>query len=96
MLNASPDQLIAVTADKIGAVVVTWDQDFRHIVARISKEGAGRLRHVSRINFKCSEPQGKARLEQEIDHIEFIYERKLAARDKRMLVEIKTTNVTYS
>src|SRR6266851_2221363 len=94
-LNASPDHLIGVTGDRLGAIVVTWDQDFRTIAARVSKEGSGRLRRLSRINFRCREPQGAVRADQVIEEIEAMYEIALRKSDKRFLVEIKERNVTY-
>src|SRR5262245_19789766 len=88
-LRRSPDHLIAVTGDRLGAIVVTCDSDFKSIVARVSKEGAGRLRNLSRINFRCSEPQGKVRAAQVIEEIEAMYEIALRKRDKRLLCEVK-------
>jgi predicted nuclease of predicted toxin-antitoxin system len=95
LMEGTSDSIVGLTGDRLEAILVTWDLDFRRIAARVSKEGAGRLRRLSRINFRCSEPQGAIRAEQEIEGIEARYEISQRRGDKRILVEIKTTNVTF-
>ena len=95
--SGSPDHIVAITGDRLGpgAVLVTWDKGYRHLIPRASKVGAGRFRNLSRISFGCSEPQGKVRLSQEIEVIEFKYESVMKMADKRMIVEITTERLTF-
>jgi predicted nuclease of predicted toxin-antitoxin system len=93
-LPGTPDPVIASGADRIGAIVVTWNhRDFKKLAARVPKGGAAALRRLGRINCRCPEPQGRARVEQVIDVIEGEYERAQMRRDKRLLIEITMTSV---
>ena len=95
--SGSPDHIVAITGDRLGpgAVLVTWDKDYRYLIPRVAKVGAGRFRHLSRISFECPEPQGKIRLGQEIELIEFKYESVMRMPDKRMIVEITTERLAF-
>lgn len=94
--RGSPDHIVAATADLLGpgAVLVTWDKDYRHLIPRVAKGGA-RFRNLSRISFTCPEPQGKVRLLQEIELIEFKHAVVMAQPDKRMIVEITSDRLTF-
>jgi hypothetical protein len=95
--GGSPDHTVAATGDRLGAgtVLVTWDKDFGGIVPRVSKAGAGRFRNLSRISFRCPEPQGAIRLSQEIEFIEFKYQAVMKVPDKRMIVEITKERLSF-
>src|SRR5687768_11733006 len=64
-LAETPDPIIAAAADKLGAIVVTWNhRDFKKLVARAPKEGQAVLRRAGRINFRCDEAKGRYRVAQ--------------------------------
>lgn len=93
-LAATPDPIIAAVADRMGAIVVTWNhRDFKKLAARVPRGGQAALRRLGRINFRCAESLGRQRAEQVIEIIEAEYERAQNRRDKRLLVEVTQTSV---
>jgi predicted nuclease of predicted toxin-antitoxin system len=88
-LTETPDPIIAAAADKLGAVVVTWNhRDFKKLLSRVPQAGQPVMRRAGRINFRCNESQGRYRVEQVIDVIEFEYELAQRRPDKRLLIEV--------
>lgn len=83
------DPVIAAVGDKLSAIVVTWDKDFRKLVERVPKGGKAGFRRLGRITFRCSEPRGLSQLERWIEHIELLYKSTSEGEDFRMIVEIQ-------
>jgi predicted nuclease of predicted toxin-antitoxin system len=93
-LPGTPDPVIAVAGDQLGAVVVTWNhRDFKKLAAKVPKGGAAGLKRLGRINFRCDESKGLLRVQQVIEHIESAYQLAQGKKDKRLLVEVTTTSV---
>lgn len=65
------DPIVAEAAMQDDRILVSWDKDFNH--QRFLKE---RYRKLSRIGFSCPEPDGKDRLQEVIDLVEFTYARR--------------------
>ena len=95
LLSGTPDPIIAAVADRMGAVVVTWDRDFNRLIQRVPKGGRGAVRRAGRISFSCNEARGRARLESVIESIEFEYERSRRVGTKRFIVSISETTFTF-
>jgi predicted nuclease of predicted toxin-antitoxin system len=91
--GGTPDPVIAVAGDELGAIVVTWNhRDFKKLAARIPKDNVQRFRRLGRINFRCHEARGLHRLEQLIEWIEFEYAQVVKLRDHRLMIEIGETS----
>lgn len=88
----SPDRLVAAVAELHGAVLVSYDKDFRSLAPRIGV-GQRRFRKLSRIGFRCSEPQAARRVEFALSLIEHEWSLAETAADKRMLIEIGPTYI---
>ena len=86
---ATPDPVIAQIGDKLSAIVVTWNRDFRKFVSRIPAGNRGTFRRLGRISFQCREPRGVPLLEHWIETVEFHYAQCLERRDFRMIVQIQ-------
>src|SRR5438093_190514 len=69
----TPDPVIAEIGDRLSAIVVTWDKDFRKLVSRIPAGNRTAFRRLGRITFRCNEARGLSQLERWIDHIELLY-----------------------
>ena len=95
LLSGSPDPIIAAVADRMGAVVVTWDRDFNRLIQRVPKGGRGAVRRAGRISFSCNEARGRARLESIIESIEFEYERSQRVGTGRFIVSISESTFTF-
>jgi predicted nuclease of predicted toxin-antitoxin system len=95
LLSGTPDPIIAAVADRMGAVVVTWDRDFNRLIQRVPKGGRGAVRRAGRISFSCNEARGRARLESIIESIEFEYERSQRAGPGRFIVSISESTFTF-
>ena len=76
----------------MGAIVVTWDSDFRTLIQRVPAGARTQLRRVSRIRFRCPENEGRARLEALMPSIEFEYRQARKTPDKRLLMVISKTS----
>jgi predicted nuclease of predicted toxin-antitoxin system len=86
------DESIANRADELAAVIVTWDRDFKKLVARVPIGERLRFRRLGRISFDCRPEHGRRRAEQLIEYIEFAYEVESRSRDRRLIVEITETS----
>jgi predicted nuclease of predicted toxin-antitoxin system len=96
LLPSTPDPVVAAAGDRLGAIIVTWDQrDFRRLAARVPEGGQAALRRLGRISFRCPESSGRKRLEQVIGLIEAAYVQAQEQKDSRLLVEITKTNVRF-
>ncbi len=95
-LTSTPDAIIAAVASHREALVVTWDSDFRRIAKRIPKGGRSAVRKLGLITFRCNESHGLLRAQQVFEAIEAEYERRQRMHDKRLFVEIKETEFTFS
>jgi EAL domain-containing protein (putative c-di-GMP-specific phosphodiesterase class I) len=91
----SPDQLIAFAAETRGLIVVTHDRDFRRYREMLAggfqrrfEQGAGR------ISLSVRENRAVARLSEEIETIEFQYER-TQREGRRLLLEITETTINF-
>jgi predicted nuclease of predicted toxin-antitoxin system len=83
------DPVIAEVGDRLSAIVVTWDKDFRKLVRRIPVGNRTAFRRLGRITFRCNEVNGLAQLRRWIDHIELLYQKAGEQADLRMIVEIQ-------
>ena len=88
----APDWFVAAVAELHGAVLVSYDKDFRSLAPRIGI-GQRRFRKLSRIGFKCSEPQAARRLESALSLIEHEWTLAQSAPDKRIMIEIGPTYI---
>lgn len=87
--NGTPDPVIAAIGDKLSAVIVTWDRDFKSIASRVPQGNVTKFRNLGRISFSCDYAAGRVQVEKYIDHIEFHYERCRRNPDLRMIVEVQ-------
>lgn len=84
----SPDALVAAVSEANDAVLVTMDNDFKAIAARIGI-GQRRYRTLSLIRFeKCRESQAAGRLREAMSLIEHEWNFSSGKRDRRMFVVI--------
>jgi hypothetical protein len=88
----SADPLVARVAELNGAILVSFDRDFKTLAPRIGI-GQQRFRRLSRIGFRCAEPEAAQRLKVALALIEFEWTAAQAAADKRMIVEIGPTYI---
>ena len=87
--NSTPDPVIAKIGDRLSAVVVTWDKDFRKLASRIPEGNRERFRRLGRISYRCNEVRGLALTEHWIEAIEFHYSLALRKSDLRMIVQVQ-------
>lgn len=88
----SPDQLVATISELYEAVLVSFDKDFKALAPRVGM-GQQRFRRLSRIGFRCSEPQATRRIRVALSLIEHEWQIAQTAADKRMIVEISETTI---
>jgi predicted nuclease of predicted toxin-antitoxin system len=87
--NSTPDPVIAKIGDRLSAIIVTWDKDFKKIAARIPLGNRQQFRRLGRISYQCNEVRGIALTERWIETIEFHYDQALKRQDLRMIVQIQ-------
>lgn len=91
--RSSPDQLIAITADFEGIIVVTMDKDFTRFRTLIPEGSLGRFKAGSgAIRIATDEAIAAARLENQMDIIEFYFDR-ATRQGKRMHIRVTTTTI---
>jgi len=54
-----------------------------------------RFRSAGRPSLRCSQARAQMRLAQVIDLIEFEYTRRQALQDKRLIVDVKDSNIVF-
>ena len=69
----------------------TCDRDFDKLIQRNKL----RFRSAGRISLRCNQARAHARLAQVVDLIEFEYSRRRALQDKRLIVDVKDSNVVF-
>jgi len=85
--KGTADSIIAAIGEQDAAVLVTVDKDLRALAPRIPKER--RLyKRLGIISIRCPEPQAEHRIRQNIDLIEFEYQRSQSLRDRRLMMSI--------
>ena len=84
------DQVIVAYANRIGAVVVTWNhKHFKREVTRATQQ----KRRVGRISFCCPENMGVQRAKQCMELVEAEYGLAQQRHDKRILIEIRRDTI---
>jgi len=83
----SSDLLVAIASATNDAILVSWDTDFKAIASRAGVSQK-RLRKLSRIHFRCTEPQAADRLKKAMSWIEAEWDIAQKSADKRMFLEI--------
>jgi hypothetical protein len=89
----APDQLLMVTADMEGLVVVSYDKDFGKLATLFPPGYRGKFeRGAGRLQLRVREAQAVHRLQTEIELIELHYQIALKQR-KRFLMTINDTGI---
>jgi predicted nuclease of predicted toxin-antitoxin system len=91
LLPPTPDRTIAAKANQMSAIVVTCDKDFDRLIQRNNL----RFRSAGRISLRCNQARARDRLAQAIDLIEFAHHRRRELPDKRLIVDVKDSNVVF-
>jgi len=87
--DLTPDPVIGRIGDRLSAIIVTWDRDFRQIAPRIPVGHKERFRRLGRISYQCDEVHGLALTERWIESIEFHYAQAQMQPDMRMIVVVQ-------
>jgi predicted nuclease of predicted toxin-antitoxin system len=87
--NSTPDPVIAKIGDRLSAIIVTWDKDFKKLANRIPAGNRERFRRLGRISYQCNEVRGLALTQRWIEMVEFHYAQALKRQDLRMIVQIQ-------
>jgi len=88
--EGSPDELVATVTERMNAILISFDGDFKQIAPRIPAGARRRFKRLSRIRMQCSEFQAAARLESALSFIDAEYQIALAANDSRMQICVAT------
>ena len=85
--KGSPDPLVAAASERSGAVLVSFDGDFRRLAPRIPV-GRRRFQNLSRVWLRCVEPNGATRIKKVMPFIISEWRLSRKARDRRMIIQI--------
>lgn len=88
LARGTPDQVVAAASETMGAILVSFDKDFRRIAPRIPSGHRRRFRGLSRIALNCDEPSAAHRVKAAISLVESEYVIAQSNRDQRMIVVI--------
>lgn len=86
--EGSGDPLVAFVAEDQGAVLVSYDGDFKKIAPRIPDGQKTRFKKLSKIWLRCNEYQSAQRLEKALDLLKSEFELAQMSTDKRMHLSI--------
>jgi hypothetical protein len=94
--SMSPDQLVLFTAETQGLIVVTHDKDFKRYRELLAGGFQRRFeRGAGRISLSVRETRALQRIMEEIDTIEFFYDR-CQREGGRLIVEVTETSINYA
>ena len=85
----SDDPLVAVTCAINGRVLISHDHDFKEVSRRLAMTQAHYRTRLHRIDMRCFEPDGAARIETALSLIEHEWAVANASDDGQMVIEIK-------
>lgn len=88
LAEGSPDELVADTAEKLGAVLISHDGDFKQIAPRVPDGQKTRFKKLSRIHLRVVEFNAASRIEFVFDFIEGEFSAARSRRDKRLHIQI--------
>lgn len=91
--EGTEDPVVAKISEKLGAILLTDDSDFRTIIARRPNGQRSRFRKLSRVQLGCKHAQAANRLNASISLIEFEYEFAQQQSDQRMIIQVKTNQI---
>ena len=86
--EGSGDPLVAFVAEDQGAVLVSYDGDFKKIAPRIPDGQKTRFKKLSKIWLRCNEYQSAQRLEKALDLLKSEFTLAQRSTDKRMHLSI--------
>lgn len=85
------DPLVAIVAEELDVVLVSFDGDFQQIAPRVPHGHRARFRRLSRIWMRCTEPQAAQRLERAMPLIESEYALAAQRADTRMQIQVSNS-----
>lgn len=91
----TPDSVIVAVADKLSAIVVTVDKDFRGLISRRPKHNHNRFRSVGLISFQCGYDWLVRRAEHAFPLIEAEYGLLQTQSDRRLIVGIQKDTILF-
>ena len=93
--RGTPDPVIAAMGDRLSAIIVTWDRDFKSLIKRIPEGNRAKFRSAGRISFSCNEAHGRRLIERWIAMIELHYAQAAEQSDTRMIVQIQESGIKF-
>lgn len=90
---SAPDDIVALTAQEEGYILISADRDFNVLAPRVTRGENNRFRKLSRVHLKCKPTQLENRLAQCLDLIEFEYHAAQIRHDSRMIIQIDDSYV---
>lgn len=91
MDTKTPDPIIAVACAQSGHVLVSHDGDFRAIAKRLQITQRQYQRTLHRIQLRCPEPEGAARMRDALSLIEYEWAR--LSGERPMVIEISSVAI---
>lgn len=91
--EGSADPLVAFVAEDQGAILVTYDGDFKHIAPRIPNGQKSRFKKLSKIWLRCNEFQAAQRLEKAFELLQTEFKLANNSKDKRMHIWIGSSYI---
>jgi predicted nuclease of predicted toxin-antitoxin system len=96
LMPGALDPEIAAFAHQLGAVIITWNR--KHFRPLISREHARRttdFANAGLISCQCRPDDAVSLFAEHLPVIEFQYQRRQAMDDKRLIVELDQTKITF-
>lgn len=91
--EGSVDPLVAFVAEDQGAILVTYDGDFKHIAPRIPNGQKSRFKKLSKVWLRCNEFQAAKRLEKAFGLMQDEFELASKSKDKRMHICVASSYI---
>lgn len=93
LAKGSPDELLLVTAELQGLVVMTFDKDFKSLIQQIPEGRRSSVaRRAGRVSLRCREHEARSRIADLVEVIEFHYDF-AGRRGSRFVMQISGTSV---
>ena len=90
LLPSAEDQLVASTADSLGAIIVSHDRDFKKLIARKHDGQVKKFRNAHLVKMECKQGRIADRLMAAMPLIQEEYRVRTTMKDKRLIAFIAT------
>lgn len=92
--EGSPDELVATTSEQNGAILISFDKDFKKISPRIPDGQKARFKRLSIIRMECKKPRAAQRIQTALPFIELQHKQSKDAKSGKFIISVRDDTIS--